>query len=458
MRPTFKNLLVSSGQDDAIIKEWKRATFGMTLAYGLIPLTVPLVIGFAAVGVWKMAAAVFGLSLAFLASYSLAGRSRLVLAVNLSISAASLINYYYLIFMHNSDGLYFIIFMIILSGIFLDSISAFGWALSQTAILILIAFFSPEYTVFPNISLYFGHGETASLPQRYFSTVIILCIVSAFLSILFQRYVTDLLDKIKQSHDEKVVLESELLQSQKLESIGLLVSGIAHDFGKGLSSIKSSANLILNKFCQKDDELARYAQNIYDSCSVISNSSNKLLTFARKSNDEMTYLNMHDVIESMTNLLSFMLGDKIKISKDFRAGQSTITGNFSQLQSVLMNLSVNANDAMPQGGTLTFSTRNVDSSGSASPRSGNATGTNRYLEISVSDTGIGIDDSVKGKLFTPFFTTKGPDKGTGLGLSNVRRIVKGHQGIVEFSSIKGKGTTFTIYLPLASKPGGVTAR
>jgi two-component system, cell cycle sensor histidine kinase and response regulator CckA len=249
-------------------------------------------------------------------------------------------------------------------------------------------------------------------------------------------------------------LESELLQSQKLESIGLLVSGIAHDFGKGLSSIKSSANLILAKFCGQDNELARYAQNIYNSCGMISDSSNKLLAFARKSSDEMTYLNMHDVIESMTNLLAFMLGNKITIMKDFQAQHSTITGNFSQLQSVLMNLSVNASDAMPKGGVLTFATQNSASGAHA----GLETGPNNYLRINVSDNGIGIDDSIKGNLFMPFFTTKAPDKGTGLGLSNVLRIVKGHNGTIEFSSVKGKGTTFTIFLPLASRPGTISVK
>jgi hypothetical protein len=162
----------------------------------------------------------------------------------------------------------------------------------------------------------------------------------------------------------------------------------------------------------------------------------------------MTYLNMHDVIESMTNLLAFMLGSKIKITKDFQARESTITGNFSQLQSVLMNLAVNASDAMPKGGALAFSTQNRAPSAAA-----NAIPPGGYLEIKVSDSGIGMDDSIKEKIFTPFFTTKAADKGTGLGLSNVQRIVHAHNGSIEVSSEKGKGATFTIYLPLATKPG-----
>lgn len=458
MHPIFKNLPALSGQDDSIIKEWKLHAFRRTLVYGLIPLCVPITVGFAVLGVWKMAIAVTCILLSFLISYVLTMNDRLFAAVNISIAAVLAINYYYLMFMRNCDGLYFTALMIIIAGIFLNPLSAFGWALAQAAFLTIIAFSSPDFTVFPNFSLYFSNQEATAIHKGYFSTVIILCIVSAFLSILFQRYVTDLLKRIKQFHEEKAILESELFQSQKLESIGLLVSGIAHDFGKGLSSIKSSANLILAKFCKGDHELTRYAQNIYDSCNMVSNSSNKLLSFARKSVDEMSYLNMHDVIESMVNLLGFMLGNKINIATDLQASHSTITGNFSQLQSVFMNLAVNASDAMPQGGVLNFSTQNHTFAPYANRNSSKPAGHKNCLMIMVSDNGIGMDDSVRDKLFTPFFTTKGPDKGTGLGLSNVQRIIKGHNGIIEVSSEKGKGTTFTIYLPLASKPGPTAAK
>jgi signal transduction histidine kinase len=450
MRKSLQHFFKPDISSSAIAVEWKLATFRTTLAYGLIPLTMLILIGFLAFGVWKMVIVVSGLLLAFLLSLWMAGLKKLGASVNIAIAGPTIVNFYYLLYLQNTDGLYFTVFMIIIAGIFLDIRAAFGWAVIQTCLLALAARISPNYSVFPVFSQYFNQQNMPDYSQKTFVTAIFLYIVSAFLSILFQGYFVDLLKKVKESHDEKVMLETQMLQSQKLESIGLLVSGIAHDFGKGLSSIKSSANLILNKFKGNSDELARYAQNIYNSCNMISDSSTRLLAFARKSTDEMTFLNMHDVIESMTNLLAFMLGSKIKITKDFQARESTITGNFSQLQSVLMNLAVNASDAMPKGGALAFSTKNRGPAAAAKaiPPGG-------YLEIKVSDSGIGMDDSIKEKIFTPFFTTKAPDKGTGLGLSNVRRIVHAHNGSIEVSSEKEKGTTFTIHLPLAAKPGSM---
>ncbi len=457
MRLTVKKLLVSSNHDDFIIKEWKIAAFSKALTYCLIPLTISLIIGFLAFGVWQMAAAVAGLLVAFIISVNLAKNKHLFFSVNLAIIATSLTNFYFLLYRHSSDGLYFTVFMIIIAGIFLGIRAAFLWAFIEAGVLLILAYCISDYTIFPDFSIYFTRQDISHSSTRYFIVHIFLYFVSAFLSILFERYFRDLLQKVKQSHDEKVFLESELLQSQKMESIGLLVSGIAHDFGKGLSSIKSSANLILTKFCPQNEELARYAQNIYNSCGMISNSSNKLLAFARKSNDEMTYLNMHDVLESMTNLLEFMLGNKIRIDTIFKAQQSTISGNFSQLQSMFMNLAVNAYDAMPQGGVLTFSTVNNQDINPDNPQTEKTSVPLNFLEIKVSDNGTGMDESITKKLFTPFFTTKGPDKGTGLGLSNVQRIIKSHNGAIHVFSEKGKGTTFTIHLPLASKSSGKAA-
>lgn len=449
MHTVMRQALTLSGKEDEIIYEWKRVTFRMTLAYALIPLTVPLIIGFAAVGVWKMAVAVLTLLLAFLASYTLAGKKQLALAVYFAVSFASLVNYYYLLFMGNCDGLYFIVFMIILAGIFLNPIAAFSLALTQTAILICIAFFSPEYTVFPDLSCYFGQKElVASISQKYFSTVIILCIVSAFISILFQKYIHDLLKKIKSFHEERVVLESELFQAQKLQSIGLLAGGIAHDFGHGLTSIKSCANLILKKVSGKHDDLAEYAQNIFNVCTVIGESTGKLLAFTRRNRPDMSPVNLHEVIESMVNMLGFMLDKSIEIQTDLQAEYCTVKGNFAQLQNVIMNLSINASDAMPNGGTLAFITENqveaADTIGDKPPSGQNDT----RVVLKVTDTGTGMDEGTKAMLFSPFFTTKGPEKGTGLGLSIIKRVIDGHNGGISIISECEKGTTVVIQIPV----------
>ncbi|MBN1982201.1 MAG: hypothetical protein JW795_11760, partial [Chitinivibrionales bacterium] len=349
----------------------------------------------------------------------------------------SITNLYYLLNLNITDGYYFTVFMIIIAGVFLGIRAAFIWAVIQASLLITIAYFSPEYTVFQDLPIYFGKQPVSGNQKLYFSTFIMLFIVSAFISILFERYVTDLINTVKKTHDEKVILESELFQAQKLESIGLLAGGIAHDFNKGLQSIGSCANLILDNFRDHHQDLTRYARNIHDSCAMISESTRKLLDFTRRGREERANINMHEAIETMVNLLSFMLNKKITIRTELSAQQCTINGIYSQLQCMLMNLAVNASDAMAGGGVLTFSTHDSRA---------------KYLEIRVSDTGAGMDDFIKAKLFTPFFTTKPQGKGTGLGLSIVKRIVEAHQGAIEVTGEKEKGATFSIFLPLAKKP------
>jgi polar amino acid transport system substrate-binding protein len=236
-----------------------------------------------------------------------------------------------------------------------------------------------------------------------------------------------------------------LFQAQKLQSIGLVAGGIAHDFGHSLTSIKSCANLILKENAGANKDLTEYAQNIFNVCTMIGESSRKLLDFARRNRPDMSPVSVHEVVESMVHLLGFMLDKKIVIHADLQAGDCMVMGNFAQLQNALMNLALNASDAMQDGGTLTFSTGNRED------QPGEKTGTGdsaSWLSLCVADTGSGMDEETKKNLFSPFFTTKGPEKGTGLGMSIVKRVVDAHCGTISIASEKGKGTMVTMLLPV----------
>jgi signal transduction histidine kinase len=450
----LQSIFKSTDATADLIKDWKVNAFKKTLAYFIIPFTILLIIVFIAFKAWLLVAFTFLLLSASLFSMYLAKKQFLVLSVNIAIISVSTINYY-LLSIHDNDGLYFMVFMIIIAGVFIGSRAAFAWAIINTSILMGIAYFSNEYVLFPDISVYFNNKLPALNINNSFMSIIFLYFVGVFLSILIERYFTELIQKVKQAHDEKIVLESELFQSQKMESIGLLASGIAHDFNHGLTSIKSCANLILKKHSRHNDELARYAQNIYDTCGIIHESTGKLLSFTRKSRSDMSVINVHEVIESMVNLLKYMLDKNVEIKTSLLAGQCTVKGNFSHLQSMFMNLAVNASDAMADGGVLTFSTMVVSPEPGQLPRNDmkNKNNCSNILSISISDTGIGMDTSIREKIFAPFFTTKDANKGTGLGLSIVKRIAEEHNGLIQVTSEPGKGSTFVIQLPLAQKPG-----
>lgn len=435
------------------VEGWKLATFHKTLLYGFIPLTIPIILGFSFFSIWQMTIAACGLFFVFVFSLWLVCKNHLVFSVNLSITGTTFTNFFYLFAFNNSDGLPFTTFMIIIVGLFLGTRYAFIWGFIQISLLIISALLLTDYGIIPSFSTLINHNNITHTVPQSFLPVIFLCFVSACISIVFKHFFVDLVKKVEKSKNEKILLETELFQAQKMETIGLLTSGIAHDFNCWLSRIQSCSNLILKRFSKLDIELARLAQTIYESCGVISGSTGKLLGFARKAGTEMVNINIHEVIESMVNLFKYMLDTNIEIQTNMQALHCTIYGNFSQLQSVLMNLAINANDAMPKGGILSITTDNAlfdPDSGSETTSDNN---TDNFLVLKFSDSGCGIDNSIKDKIFTPFFTTKSSDKGTGLGLSIINRIMTAHNGVINLTSELGKGSTFSLYFPLAKKPG-----
>jgi two-component system, cell cycle sensor histidine kinase and response regulator CckA len=252
---------------------------------------------------------------------------------------------------------------------------------------------------------------------------------------------------------EKKMLEEQYRQAQKMESIGFLAGGMAHDFNNILSVILGYAFLI-----QKDSKsmspsgdrtkLEGQVTAILKAGDRAADLVKKLLAFSRQGSFEVKPLDMHDLINEVEALLSHSIDKRISIVKDFRAQTPVVSGDQVLLQSALLNLAINARDAMPAGGTLTFSTALATIEGGHTVKSGFTVTPGRYLTVAVEDTGIGMDENTRAHLFEPFFTTKAPGKGTGLGLASVFGTVRRHNGFIEANSSRGSGTAMILYLPL----------
>jgi len=249
-----------------------------------------------------------------------------------------------------------------------------------------------------------------------------------------------LLDDTKQH-----ILEQQLIQAQKLESLGTLAGGIAHDFNNILGIIVGHSTLLkqsardANKQSQSIDAITTAAQR---GAALV----RQLLTFARKSDVIMHRIQMNDSIKEVVSLLRETLPKIITVTATLQENLPLILADSTQLHQVLINLCVNARDAMPEGGSLSISTQTVEAGKVRQkfPKSKNSD----YVLVEVSDTGTGMDEETRLRIFEPFFTTKGEGKGTGLGLAVVFGILALHHGFTEVTSAPGHGSTFSLYFPV----------
>jgi PAS domain S-box-containing protein len=240
-------------------------------------------------------------------------------------------------------------------------------------------------------------------------------------------------------------LQAQLLQAQKMESIGVLASGIAHDFNNILSIIQGYAALL-------SDSAADAAQTS-ESLNVINETiqrasalTQQLLTLARKTESRLEPTNANDLLDGLVKLLKETFPKTIEFKTERARELPAVLADANQVTQALLNLCVNARDAMASGGTLTLATQRVDG---AELKVGGGEKPGGYVRIEVKDTGMGMDPALQGRIFEPFFTTKGTGQGTGLGLSVVYGIVQSHNGLIQVNSTPLQGTTFHIYLPAA---------
>ncbi|MGC9092190.1 MAG: PAS domain S-box protein [Bacteroidota bacterium] len=246
---------------------------------------------------------------------------------------------------------------------------------------------------------------------------------------------------------QELMLEEQLIQAQKMESIGLLASGIAHDFNNLLGGILGYASFMKTKLSQSDP-IYRYADTIERSATRAAELTSQLLAFARGGQYNVKPVNVNDIAEEALKLAKSSLDKSIVIETHFQSELPNVEGDAGQIQQVLMNLILNARDAMPAGGKLIVSTESLVLA-EEYVKSHVEAKKGLYVLLSVSDTGIGMDKKTLQRIFEPFFTTK--EKGTGLGLSMVYGIVKNHGGFIRVYSEVGEGTTFRVYLPASEK-------
>ncbi|MBI4641227.1 MAG: response regulator [Candidatus Tectomicrobia bacterium] len=273
-------------------------------------------------------------------------------------------------------------------------------------------------------------------------------VIATFLTLLallsVQLFIVQGAEKvIKNLITAERLLTRQLLQAQKLESLGTLTAGIAHDFNNLLAGIIGYAELISIGLDSQSKE-AQHVQYVIQTGQRAASLVRQLLTFSRQTSFELQPFEITPLIKETVKLLERTFPKTVAIQLQLDPGVGNILADPTQIQQVLMNLATNALDAMPDEGTLTITAQPV----TLREPPGASLSPGRYLSLSVQDTGTGMPPEILDRIFEPFFTTKAPGKGTGLGLSVVYGIVQNHKGHIQVESALGKGTTFTIYFPL----------
>jgi PAS domain S-box-containing protein len=241
-------------------------------------------------------------------------------------------------------------------------------------------------------------------------------------------------------------LEAHVGHAKKLEALSDMASGVAHDFNNVLAVIKGYAH-VLRKLIPEEAPARRYTDEILTATDRAATLTSSLLTFSRRKEVQLEPVDLAELVSTAQGFLRHLVRRDIELRSEVADGPLPILGDRAQLEQVLMNLVTNARDALPRGGVITVSVARVRLDDDRALEAG-LEGPGDYARISVSDDGIGMDRETQARLFEPFFTTKEPGKGTGLGLAIVYGVVKKHQGAIGVTSEPGRGTTFTLFLPL----------
>jgi PAS domain S-box-containing protein len=259
-----------------------------------------------------------------------------------------------------------------------------------------------------------------------------------------------LYQELQRAYAKLAHTQDQLIQAQKMEAIGRLAGGIAHDFNNLLTVIMGRADLVLNRLRNRP-RLRRQLDLILSAADSAASLTQKLLAFSRRQELQPAVIDVNTVAVHVSAMLRWLIGEDIRVDIHLAPGLGHVKADAGQIEQVLVNLAVNARDAMPQGGQLSIETADVTlDEAYAQTHLGVQPGS--YVRITVRDTSTGMDASTQAHIFEPFFTTKGPGRGTGLGLSTVYGIVTQSGGHVTVQSAVGEGTTFIIYLPAIPDP------
>ncbi|HEY0947097.1 MAG TPA: PAS domain S-box protein [Opitutaceae bacterium] len=256
---------------------------------------------------------------------------------------------------------------------------------------------------------------------------------------------------LREDITERKRLEDQLRQAQKMESLGTLAGGIAHDFNNLIAIIKGFAEIALARCATGDELQQKYLREVHGAAQRAAGLVRQILTFSRKTEVSYRPVDLNELIGELVGMLAATFPRTIEFRSELEDTLPAFAADPNQLQQVIMNLCVNARDAMPDGGVLTLRTRRVPG---AALEALHGDPQHDYAAVSVGDTGCGIPLEVRSRIFEPFFTTKQGHGGTGLGLAVVYGIVLNHHGLLDVESAPGEGTTFHVYLPLAARAAG----
>ena len=253
---------------------------------------------------------------------------------------------------------------------------------------------------------------------------------------------------LAQDITERTRLEAQLRQAQKMEAVGQLAAGIAHDFNNLLTIIQghSSLQLSIPGHCA---DLQQSLGQIEQAAERAAELTRQLLAFSRRQIIQLRPLQLNALLERISTMLRRLIGETVRLDTQLAAGLPLVRADATSLEQVIINLAVNARDAMPRGGDLTLGTDVVNLAAAEADANPEARA-GRYVRLQVADTGTGMDEQTKARIFEPFFTTKDLHKGTGMGLATVYGIAKQHAGWVEVKTAPGRGTTFTVFLPITT--------
>jgi signal transduction histidine kinase len=282
--------------------------------------------------------------------------------------------------------------------------------------------------------------------QRFFWVLGLLTLVllaGVFWVLMLRRQVRLQTQQISDRLEREAALEARLLQAQKMESIGQLAAGVAHDFNNLLTVIEGYAAML-----EADSSIVKESRNslgaIIHASHRAAELTQQLLAFSRQQPLKLQMLDINDVLAAVSKLFAGLLTESIKLTTVMASDLPLVRGDPGMIQQVMMNLLVNARDAMPNGGLLEIQTAHVTLSGESVSMPGRV---GEFVRVTVRDNGVGMSPDVQRRIFEPFFTTKDVGKGTGLGLATVHGIVQQHGGWVDVSSAVGQGTAFEVYLP-----------